>query len=118
MASSLVLLAKQAKALDDPLPCHRGDPRLWFSDLPSDLQRAKSHCQPCPVRLACLAGALERREPHGVWGGEIFASGAIIAEKRPRGRPPGKAGRSPRSRTGSPATRPPRPGRRTLDIVS
>ncbi|MDN3056911.1 WhiB family transcriptional regulator [Streptomyces sp. SRF1] len=30
---------------------------------------AKSYCQRCPVRPSCLAGALERREPHGVWGG-------------------------------------------------
>jgi hypothetical protein len=28
-----------------------------------------------------------------VWGGEIFARGAIITDKRPRGRPPGSAGR-------------------------
>ena len=27
----------------------------------------------------CLAGALERHEPHGVWGGEIFTHGAITA---------------------------------------
>ena len=28
--------------------------------------------------------AVQRREPHGVWGGEIFDRGRIIAEKRPR----------------------------------
>jgi len=44
------------------------------------------------MRRLCLAGAVERREPHGVWGGEIFASGAIITEKRPRGRPPRTVG--------------------------
>jgi WhiB family redox-sensing transcriptional regulator len=90
MASSLVLLTTQAKALDDPLPCHRENPQLWFSALPADLQLAKAYCQPCAMRPACLAGAVERREPHGVWGGEIFARGAIITEKRPRGRPRGK----------------------------
>ena len=90
MASSLILLTAQATALDDPLPCHREDPQLWFSDLPADLQLAKAYCQACPMRRVCLAGAVERREPHGVWGGEIFARGAIIAEKRARGRPPGK----------------------------
>ena len=37
MASSLILLTTQAKALDDPLPCHRENPQLWFSDLPADL---------------------------------------------------------------------------------
>ena len=90
MANSLVLLTRQAKALDDPLPCRRENPQLWFSDLPADLELAKAYCQPCPMRRGCLAGAVERREPYGVWGGEIFARGAIIAEKRPRGRPPSK----------------------------
>ena len=90
MASSLVLLTTQATALDDPLPCHRENPELWFSELPAGLQLAKAYCQPCAMRRACLAGAVERHEPHGVWGGEIFARGVIIAEKRPRGRPPGK----------------------------
>jgi len=90
MASSLVLLTSQAMALDDPLPCRRENPQLWFSDLQADLELAKAHCQPCPIRPICLDGAVERREPYGVWGGEIFAQGAIITEKRPRGRPPGK----------------------------
>jgi len=87
MASSLVLLTRQAKALDELLPCHRENPQLWFSDLPADLQLAKAYCQPCPMRRVCLAGAVERHEPHGVWGGEIFEQGVIIARKRPRGRP-------------------------------
>ena len=42
------------------------------------------------ARRSSRPGAVERHEPHGVWGGEIFARGAIIAEKRPRGRPPSK----------------------------
>ena len=39
------------------------------------------------VRRACLTGALERHEPWGVWGGEIFERGVVIPRKRPRGRP-------------------------------
>jgi WhiB family transcriptional regulator, redox-sensing transcriptional regulator len=93
MASSLVVLAAQAWALDELLPCRRQNARLWFSDLPHELQLAKAYCQPCPIRRLCLAGALERHEPHGVWGGEIFDRGAIITEKRPPGRPPRTAGR-------------------------
>jgi WhiB family redox-sensing transcriptional regulator len=73
--------------LDEPLPCQREDSRLWFSEVPADLELAKAHCGPCPIRELCLAGAVERREPHGVWGGELFASGAGAAHKRPRGRP-------------------------------
>jgi WhiB family transcriptional regulator, redox-sensing transcriptional regulator len=75
-------------ALDEPLPCHRVHGDLWFSELPAELEQAKAHCRRCPLRTACLAGALERAEPCGVWGGEIFHAGAIIARKRPRGRPP------------------------------
>lgn len=62
--------------------------RLFFSDDPHDLARAKAICARCRARDACLAGALERAEPWGVWGGEIFVDGAIVAIKRRRGRPP------------------------------
>jgi transcription factor WhiB len=82
-------LAGPPSALAEPLPCHRVPGDLWFSELPAELEQAKAHCQQCPLRTDCLAGALERAEPCGVWGGEIFHQGAIIARKRPRGRPPG-----------------------------
>ncbi len=70
-----------------PLPCRVGDPDLWFADDPARLEVAKNLCGGCPVRGACLDGALDRAEPWGVWGGEIFERGAVIARKRPRGRP-------------------------------
>lgn len=73
------------------LPCQRENPRLWFSERPAELNLAKAYCRTCPGRAPCLAGAVERAEPHGVWGGEIFERGEIIAEKRPRGRPPKNA---------------------------
>ena len=69
------------------VPCHRADPDLWFAENPVELERAKALCADCPIRRECLAAALERQEPWGVWGGEIFERGAIIARKRPRGRP-------------------------------
>ena len=80
-------LLGQPKHLADRLPCRVGDADLWFADIPSQLDQAKALCGECPARRACLAGALARREPWGVWGGEIFDHGAIIARKRPRGRP-------------------------------
>ena len=70
-----------------PLPCQTEMADLWFADSPVDLERAKSLCQQCPARLACLNGALERRETWGVWGGEIFVNGVVVAQKRRRGRP-------------------------------
>jgi WhiB family redox-sensing transcriptional regulator len=70
------------------LPCRSGDnPDLWFADTPADLEQAKRLCVDCPVRSECLAAALARQEPWGVWGGEIFERGVVIARERPRGRP-------------------------------
>ena len=63
------------------------DPELFFAESPEDVETAKAFCRECPARAACLAGALERRELWGVWGGELFLSGAIVPRKRPRGRP-------------------------------
>ena len=61
---------------------------LFFSEQLDDIAAAKAFCQGCPVRLSCLQGALARREPWGVWGGELFLQGKILAQKRKRGRPP------------------------------
>jgi len=69
------------------LPCHQVDPDLWFAESPADVETAKALCGPCPLKTACLAGALERREPGGVWGGQLVLSGVVVPRKRPRGRP-------------------------------
>ena len=69
------------------LPCHIQDPELWFAETPQGVEEAKALCRGCPLRAACLEGALDRREPWGVWGGELFAQGVVVARKRPRGRP-------------------------------
>lgn len=61
---------------------------LFFSEDIPEIRRAKAICRGCEVRILCLQGALERREPCGVWGGELFANGKVLAVKRPRGRPP------------------------------
>ena len=81
------LLDPLAKECPDDVPCRVQDADLWFAETPAQLEQAKALCRGCPARLACLSGALERREPWGVWGGEIFERGAIVARKRPRGRP-------------------------------
>jgi WhiB family redox-sensing transcriptional regulator len=69
------------------LPCHIQDPELWFAETPTGVEEAKALCRGCPLRVACLEGALERREPWGVWGGELFVLGVVVPRKRPRGRP-------------------------------
>lgn len=69
------------------LPCHTVDPDLWFAESPTDVETAKALCGPCPLRQPCLSGALDRREPWGVWGGQLVLSGVVVPRKRPRGRP-------------------------------
>jgi WhiB family redox-sensing transcriptional regulator len=87
-ATELARLPDATPRDDVVLPCHEaGDADLWFADSPVDLEKAKALCGGCPIRAACLAGAETRGEPWGVWGGEIFERGAVIARKRPRGRP-------------------------------
>ena len=74
-------------AAEPVLPCWTASPDLWFAESPADVEAAKALCVPCPVRTACLAGALERREPWGVWGGQLVVLGVVVPRKRPRGRP-------------------------------
>jgi WhiB family redox-sensing transcriptional regulator len=68
------------------LPCAE-DPELFFAEAPADVEAAKALCQGCRARVTCLEGALERREPWGVWGGELLLRGTVVPRKRPRGRP-------------------------------
>jgi WhiB family redox-sensing transcriptional regulator len=80
--------AVSARQVDvEQLPCRSNDPELFFAETPADVELAKALCVDCPVRAECLAGALERREPWGVWGGHLFLQGVVVARKRPRGRP-------------------------------
>ena len=68
------------------LPC-MDDPELFFAESPADVECAKALCRGCTARIACLSGAVERGEPWGVWGGELFLRGEIVPRKRTRGRP-------------------------------
>ena len=75
------------QALVMSLPCHSSDPELFFSDSAPVIAQAKALCAGCPVKAKCLAGAISRAEPCGVWGGELFDEGQIIQSKRTPGRP-------------------------------
>ena len=57
------------------------------AELAPDVEFAKALCGTCPARVECLSGALHRREPWGVWGGEQLEMGRVVAVRRPRGRP-------------------------------
>ncbi len=80
MARTLTTLTRET------YPCME-QPDLFFAESASNVAVAKSLCRTCPALTPCLTGALERREPWGVWGGEVFENGVVIATKRGRGRP-------------------------------
>ena len=84
---SAVELAVELTVVGTRAPCEGSDPELWFSETPDGVEQAKALCRGCPLRELCLVGALERKEPWGVWGGELFVSGVVVPRKRPRGRP-------------------------------
>ena len=85
------MISSKVATVDRPvaaqLPCRQSGSDLWFAVDPAELQLAKVLCRSCPVIEQCLAGAVNRQEPWGVWGGEIFDSGVVVAFKRGRGRP-------------------------------
>lgn len=72
---------------DISLPCHNSEPELFFDEAAPRVALAKSLCSTCPMKSACLQGALSRLEPCGVWGGELFVDGKVVAAKRTVGRP-------------------------------
>lgn len=82
-----VVRSGRAEADPESLPCRTADPELFFAETPADVETAKALCTACPIRARCLTEALERQEPWGVWGGQLFVHGVVVARKRPRGRP-------------------------------
>lgn len=67
--------------------CRTLDAELWFSEDPRTIETAQQMCWQCPLRVECLVGAIDRAEPIGVWGGELFERGRIVAQPTPKGRP-------------------------------
>lgn len=60
------------------------DPELFFphSGDSVTVKAAKSICFGCPVRAACLQGAIARKEKHGVFGGHHFRPRSRLAPAR------------------------------------
>ena len=50
---------------------------LMFSARRSDWPRAMAVCDGCDQQSDCLAGAMDRREQYGCWGGRIIWHGVL-----------------------------------------
>ena len=85
--SILSLAIGAASATVKDVPCRAQSAELWFAEDIARTVHAQTLCQRCPLQTDCLAGALERKEPCGVWGGELFDQGQIVAGHKPKGRP-------------------------------
>ena len=92
--TTLELVGTIAAARIERRPC-AGKLALFFP--PSDqktalrnaaVEQAKATCATCPAAFTCLADALARGEPDGVWGGELLRDGqpvpAYVGPGRPR----------------------------------
>lgn len=60
---------------------------IFFSEDNETIDAAKKFCLECQMQYQCLEGAITRGEDYGVWGGQLFIKGKIVAKKRQRGRP-------------------------------
>lgn len=85
--TSLLHTRSDNRRVPTAIPCRDNEAELWFAERPEDVELAKSLCGDCPIRAQCLASALERSEPWGVWGGQLLVQGVVVGRKRPRGRP-------------------------------
>lgn len=82
------------RVISDLIPCRVNDAELWFAEQGAQVEEAKALCRSCPLMEGCLAGAIDRAEPWGVWGGQVFVDGVVVPTKRGRGRPRKDASRA------------------------
>ena len=93
MTGSLVLLATQARALDELLPCCRQNAQLWFSDLPAELQLAKHTAS--PAQYAATASPARSSDTNPTGSGAARSSPAARSSRtkdRAAGHQNGRAG--------------------------
>ena len=62
--------------------CRNSDPDDLFVQGAAQ-NRAKAVCQGCPVRIECLADALDNRVEFGVWGGMTERERRALLRRRP-----------------------------------
>jgi WhiB family redox-sensing transcriptional regulator len=64
--------------------CRGADPALFFPETEEGAEPARAICRTCPVRVECLAFALEAGERFGVWGGMTERERAALPEEQRR----------------------------------
>jgi len=64
--------------------CRGLDPTIFYPDDDDEGLEAKSVCDGCSVRVACLEHALSLREKSGVWGGATEKERRRIIRQRRR----------------------------------
>ena len=65
----------------DPLPCST-NPDAMFERGKAQNKRALV-CGPCPIRMKCLAQALDERNEFGVWGGMTERQRRALLRRHP-----------------------------------
>ena len=85
--STLTLALQAAQAPEGAIPCRTYDSEYWFAEDAVTTAKAQRLCGKCPLKLTCLAEAISRGESCGVWGGELFDRGQVVARHKPKGRP-------------------------------
>lgn len=63
----------------DRADCQDHDERDWYSPDKGRRHRARLICAGCPVQFDCALDALQRGEPHGMWGGLTVADRRTVA---------------------------------------
>jgi WhiB family transcriptional regulator, redox-sensing transcriptional regulator len=77
-----VTRAMQSRAWQGQALCAQTDPEAFFPEKGGSSREAKRTCMACDVRSQCLEYALERREPHGIWGGLSGRQRNIVLRSR------------------------------------
>ena len=67
--------------------CVGKDPLLWYPEIGdraarSQIDRAITICQHCPVQRTCLEYAMTRNEKFGVWGGLTATERRTLRQRR------------------------------------
>ncbi|OEJ36230.1 WhiB family transcriptional regulator [Streptomyces agglomeratus] len=66
----------------DAAACRGTDPDELFANTAGQ-KRAKTICAGCPVRIECLAEALDNQVEFGVWGGMTERERRALLRRRP-----------------------------------